>query len=82
LSCKKSKNDGARILASSRDYVAYFIDSVHKHQGKNNIDLTGAGGRSSFGLSIDKNIIEKMISKNIIEKAGQYYRVSTYRSSL
>jgi hypothetical protein len=73
--CQKAKHDGAKILASSRDYTAYFIDSVHQHGHKNSVDLTGVGGRSSFGLGVDENIIEKMISEKIIKKSGDYYEI-------
>jgi hypothetical protein len=75
LSCQNAKNDGAKILASSRDYAVHFIDSIHQHQGKNVVDLTGIGGRSSFGLSIDEKIIEKMISENVVRKNGSFYNV-------
>ena len=73
--CAKAKNDGARMLATNREYATYFIDSAHAHRENNSLDLTGIAGRSSFGLSVPDEVIEEMISKKIVKRNGSFYSV-------
>lgn len=75
INCQYAKNNGAKMLATDRNYSVFFIDSVHNGMSNGIIDLTGYGGRASLGISLCKNVIKKLEEKNIVKQFGNYYRV-------
>jgi len=75
MGCEKAKNDGAKMLATSRSFATYFIDSAHADRQNNSLDLTGIAGRSSFGMSLEKHVIDEMIAQKIVKTNGSFYSV-------